>query len=488
LPNRTAKYAWWKDTRITISILCAVALIPRLIDLLFFIDAPDDGLWHTFATVVWSQTHSLELYRCWLPGYALITGLFNTFFNNPLISNRILNICCGTITIPIFYSLIKKIYNYEIAFISALLLAFLPLHIELSATSMTEPLFILFFIAATRAFILQKNNSFVIFLAIASTIRYEAWLFIPIFLLFYFLRNKNTPLTILYGATLLLFPIVWMIGSYHARGDAIYGFHAGHVPRNIPNILAPIIMIKNVLFSGIGPFMTLCACTGLIFRVRENMKNVSHEEPVYLSITALAYLSIIYHTLTANNAWPRFMLLSFILILPFVAWVLFYILTRVKKLYAMSLFLAIVIFHTSRILYGYHNIYLTNEQPVEMEKVATWLSISPYRNNRILMTPKNGETAYLHFFYNDSWSHCLGIAGDNGLWDKGSVERSISAIQSGYPAVFLTCPADSEYKKQFEIILGNSINTDLLIYDDKQCQIYDISQLIKSAKEYQKHQ
>ena len=117
-----------------------------------------DGEALSFLAYDWSLNPTFITSGKWTPGYRYLTGVFNWVIPNPFYATRIFNVIIGTLTIPVFYYVISALYNHAIAMISALVLVFLPIHIGMSASSLTSTS-VLFEILVAILFVIKASNS-----------------------------------------------------------------------------------------------------------------------------------------------------------------------------------------------------------------------------------------------------------------------------------------------------------------------------------------
>jgi hypothetical protein len=88
--------------------------------------------------------------------------------------------------------------------------------------------------------------------------RYEAWLLIPAFPIYYFHKTRKTSTAGLVLLILLLFPVGWMLENYVHRGELLIEFSA--VKKG-----AEIVGAHTVdLFSAIYPCINNATCVLLI--------------------------------------------------------------------------------------------------------------------------------------------------------------------------------------------------------------------------------
>ena len=212
--------------------LCCAAVIVGVVVLLLTIDIPGDGPTHAIQAYDWARHPQFAWSGVWLPGFVYLAGICSLVIHNPLIEPRIFNLALSTLAIPLFYALVRRLYGPLAATLGTAMLVFLPLHVGLSVSSMTEPSFLFFMITALlcleravegRTIRPLPFGLFLLFFSLAELTRYEAWSLIPLVLLYLYWRSRAVAATAIAGATLMAFPIFWSAESYMDFGNPFFG-------------------------------------------------------------------------------------------------------------------------------------------------------------------------------------------------------------------------------------------------------------------------
>jgi len=162
------------------------------------VDVPGVGPVHAMFAYDRYRNPYFATFGNWLPGYTYLAGLCTLAIPNPLVAPRVLNLILGAFTVPLFYRLTRCVYGGLVAILSALALLFLPLHISLSVSSLTEASFLFFVVAALLCLVLSlsRNETHFVFLALfaicfnaATMTRYEAWPLIPLIACYLYARS-----------------------------------------------------------------------------------------------------------------------------------------------------------------------------------------------------------------------------------------------------------------------------------------------------------
>jgi len=119
------------------------------------------------------------------------------FFNLEFLTNFLMPLI-GALSVILVYKLGKELFNKKVALISSLFFAFIPLHVFYSGRILTGVLFTFFVLLAFLSFWkgYEENNKthkilFGVFLALALLSRYTALWIMPIFLIYFLIRDKS---------------------------------------------------------------------------------------------------------------------------------------------------------------------------------------------------------------------------------------------------------------------------------------------------------
>lgn len=162
----------------------------------------------------------------WLPLHSIILGSSLFFYDNIQISPRILTLLfsLGSIIMMYFYAdLIVK--NKSMALLSSLLYAIFPLRFYLSIQTLSEPIFVFFFLAALLFLFKSRPNYFVGLLAlnIAHGLRYDSWIMLPLFFWrLWQVPGKNNRVGLMIAAS--IFPLFWLFINGYTKNNLLYFF------------------------------------------------------------------------------------------------------------------------------------------------------------------------------------------------------------------------------------------------------------------------
>ena len=465
--------------------------------IIFTIDVPGDG--PTRASLAYAMFLSpyLMTHGDWLPGYNYLHSLFYLILENPALTPRIVNVILGTLTVPLFYLLIAKVFDRSVAMISALLLMCFPLHIGLSASSLTEPTFLFEFITGSLFLILAANGEkyqlaylllALFLLSLAIMTRYEGWVLVPIFVIYYYARTKSIPRSFLVAMVLTIYPVTWTISNYHHFGDPFFGFTAAkgsfHGTKPVSSLEAVAIIDRKFSYH-LGWILPVAMVVGIALQLRDLLrKQFTLEQIFYLSATIMYALGIFRFAITrGNDLWDRYLLFSFVLMLPFavVAVSYFVVLRSRAGVAAIALLFTVSVAYNPK-LYGtldhrYSDLCVTLWRPNEIIDISTWLKSSPYRNYVVLLTENDGQSWYLPTYFPPATLRYGVIA--TYTTDTRIVDDYLTmGKRLGNHYLLITSDQDRSTKERVERLIGGEIGDNRLIHTQDHIRTYDISTLL----------
>lgn len=454
----------------------------RLYAFLFRMDITGDGPVRATIAYNWSKSPCLYTHGDWLPGFTYLTGIFSCVYDNPLFSVKLINLIAGTFTVIFFYVLILKIFDHATALLSALILAFFPLHIGLSASSLTEITFLFETIAAIVFLIkaVESNRrrylilSF-LFFGMAEMTRYEAWLLIPLLPSYYWWRTRKVSESILLAIVLIVLPFAWCIGNYSYYGNPFVGFTgaaigAEAVGLSAIGIMGAIKIIWTKLFSHLGFFLSVSVIAGLLleFYRLKIKKSIDANRFLYIAVFFVYWVVMFRFTIVRGySLWDRYLLLVFVLSIPFsILPYVYFAKNNLRKL-VVILFVAISTMGISFFLHA-PEVCVTKEKPAAIQNIAVWLKSGSYSSDAVLMTRLDWKSTYLPLYFPEISSRHLIVS----FWAKD--ERVRKFIEKHRPSLLISQDRDIKYRLRIESILGREIGKNLLIHSEGNFKIYDL--------------
>lgn len=457
-----------------------------------FMDRPGDGPTKAMYAYNWAQNPHLLWHGAWLPGFEYLTGIFSFIVKDPLISIRVLNLAVGVCTLPVFYLLVRRIYGHMPGLVSTVLLAFLPVHVSMSVTSHTEATFIFEILAGLLLFILSIDGgpyrklcmvAAFFFICLATMTRYEAWLLIPFFPLYYFLKTRNFLKSALVLIVLSILPLAWCIGDYIYFNNFFFGFAAAedpvsskavgiiHATKIFGRITAQQIEWTLVIMAGWGFVIQL-----IQFARRE--ENIA-EKLLLVGITLFYWCVMFKFAMVRGESFQtRYLLFPILMILPFVMIPLSAYLVNYSKQFWMFTAFILIAFALPKFA-GYYPVNdLTSDRPVEIKQLADWLQHSSYNHQPVLMTLIQGQSTYLPLYYPGIGPHDVGhfiYYPHVGMSDQ----RLRKYLDNQHPSLLITCKRDQDLVLHIERILGKPFNLSHPIHTQGRIDVYDIGNVFR---------
>ena len=132
-----------------------------------------------------------------LYNYAIAAFLY--FWREPILAARAFTALFGIFLVIPYYGVIKVLFNRTVAFFSSLVLVFYPLHIVQSSAATSDAVYYFFIFGSFYYFFRYINDPkrilslllSVLSFNIASLLRFESWLYIPVFFFLLWPKGKR---------------------------------------------------------------------------------------------------------------------------------------------------------------------------------------------------------------------------------------------------------------------------------------------------------
>jgi len=264
----------------------------------------------------------------------------------------------GAFSIILFYFLGNEIFNKSVGLISSLFFAFMPLHVFYSGRILTGVLFTFFILLTFLSFWhgYEKGNKkhkilFGVFLALALLSRYTALWIIPIFFLYFLVRNKSLKFLkdkYLWYSLLAFFLILipWFIYGVFEYNNPLGAFIHGAKASSYWGGLQPWNFFFNYwweMFSIIGFIFII----GLIYIL---YKKDFFKKEIYLLLIWFAFF--LGMAIYMPHKEDRFILA----IVPTIALISGYFVDKIKK-YKKLIILGIVLILVISLGFNFYNTY-----------------------------------------------------------------------------------------------------------------------------------
>ncbi|MBU9888731.1 MAG: glycosyltransferase family 39 protein [Candidatus Omnitrophica bacterium] len=153
--------------------------------------------------------------RSTLFNYAL--ALFLYFWRDSVVAPRVFTLIFGSLLVFPYYGTLKRLFDARIAFLSTVVLVFCPLHVVQSATATVDVVYHFFLFTSFYYFFEYRDDQgrapafwlAAVLFNVTTLLRFESWVFIPIFFLLLWPRNQKGAIRFLLIS--LVFPCGWLL-------------------------------------------------------------------------------------------------------------------------------------------------------------------------------------------------------------------------------------------------------------------------------------
>jgi hypothetical protein len=286
----------------------------------------------TLDAYAWAA-HGTVLSKAWLPFYRICVGLGLRAFPDLFLTPRIISFLYGLATIPAAGWLAQELFqDRKTTLLTLTLSTFFSQRVALSLASLSSIMFI-FMILATMAMFarwLRTSNRTALLLsalfgALASTVRFEGWLFgVAMFLVvasyypFASTQLRRNDL-LLFGLILFSFPLVWVTSTFPAANpiETVVADAQQYPPREIirKNPLVEFVLGNGFSLNLIG----MIAIVHLTMRGARRYKAI-----IAASFAPLALLSLVLLLLRSVQTGPSWRDIGVwsMLLMPFTGYLL----------------------------------------------------------------------------------------------------------------------------------------------------------------------
>ena len=175
-------------------------------------------LWHGF----------LEAYQYGPLHLTLVGGLVR-LLGDRVAAARLLSLLCGLSCVWLIYRVAERERGGQAALWAAFGLAISPLHIQASTTGASEAVFLALFLGALLLLLRDQALFAALALGAAGLVRYDGWLYVPLFAALLLLRTRDLPRVLGFCAIAAAPALFWLWVNARWTGDALAPIH--HIDR-----------------------------------------------------------------------------------------------------------------------------------------------------------------------------------------------------------------------------------------------------------------
>lgn len=318
------KWLGSEKAQLFLLVFCAAAI--RILFLLRFDNMPGDA------------TGTVERALCILENPALMRNFdgnsstlykymiasFMGLWRDPVLAPRVFSTVFGTLFLVPYYKTLQILFGKTVAFFSGLVAVFYPLHVIQSSVAASEAVYYFFLFAALRHFFSflegsGKRHSFWTaagLLNVASLLRFESWVFIPVF--FFLLLPRSAKKAFFFTGLAAILPCLYLVLNGIVHHDIFYTFNAagrtaqaeiadGRIPYD-----PALWSWAGVLWrsSGLGIVAGGFAGIALAFLTRQKRALAVFFLVAFLSMTANTYMIRMWHH-------PRYSIILALFLIPY---------------------------------------------------------------------------------------------------------------------------------------------------------------------------
>jgi hypothetical protein len=384
--------------------------------------------------------------------------------------------------------LVSRIYSSTCGLLSALILAIFPLHIALSAGSLTETSKVFEIILGMLFLVLWAKpdggrklflGAALLCLCWAGMTRYETWILYPLFPLYVYLRSRKLVLAVMFAFGLCLFPSAWLAWSYIQTGG-FPGYSEAAVPlrgAGPVGLLHAAKIIANVVVAHLGWFLPLLILVGSAIPWLRWQKSNALERVLHYSAVVLFWVFLLtFAMIRGASIQDRTAILGMVLILPFFPLLLLNLGGRGQRwIWSGALVGVLSVGAAPYVRYHHHrpNFYLTRNRPVAVIQLVEWLQASRYRNSDVLLAKMQWQATYFPIYFPMTFEQHLVV------WELVTDTAIEDFIVRNHPALFIRLDdtKDDPHQRRVELALQSKIPSDALVFDKSGVKVYDIEPL-----------
>jgi hypothetical protein len=336
-------------------ILWIIALATRLSAAFLLPNAEQDG--YSYAEIIarWSASLSeghfrlADLFSFWMPLFSFAAAIPNVWINHPLLVGKILSGLCGATSCLLVFTITKQLTrSLVLAWLAFAVVLSSPLYILYSAACMTDIPHACLVLASLWCALQRRWLGAAIFAAIAEGVRIEAWALIILLPLLQFVYERRVSLL---GLTILLLPpIAWLGICQLATGDP-FAFFADHARYQIEyRDFHPSDVGQDIDFFLLGAnrvaFFSIIVAAGLsILPAARRRRPPPFAAFLTLGYTValLGFILFAYISGRQPVLLPRYSLIFFVLGVPFLMWLVRFLIKQQRPLWFAKLIAATLI-------------------------------------------------------------------------------------------------------------------------------------------------
>jgi len=212
----------------------AIALAARVAPVLFGYEHYGDAPVRIELAERWAQAPHLwhgylETYQYGPLHLTLVGGLVR-LLGDRVVAARLLSLTSGLVGVWLLYRVAERERGREAGFWAAFGFALSPLHIQASATGASEALFLALLLGALFLVLRERALFSALLLGAAGLVRYDGWMYLPLFGALLLVRTRDLPRALGYCAVAAAPALFWLWVNARWTGDPLAPIH--HIDRD----------------------------------------------------------------------------------------------------------------------------------------------------------------------------------------------------------------------------------------------------------------
>ncbi|NET13126.1 MAG: DUF2079 domain-containing protein [Okeania sp. SIO1H6] len=273
-----------KDIK-TVILIVFSGLFIRLIALPFSVTVESDAVNRVNIAWHWLEEPHFITHGVWGPLHTYLIAAGIWLIKDPVLSPKLLNIFFSVATAVVLYFFTKNEFSERASWFVCYTFLFYPVGFRNSLQALSDTPFV-FFVALSLLFLSkarQKDGSGKhaliagLSLTLASMLRYEGWVLIPLLSVLLWKKPKSL---LAFFLVSMIFPTFWMVGNHIHYGDALYSTNYQQEVELTLNrdmtqeeIIQRILYFPLVLFFGMTIPVFLCSLLGITLSLVNRKSN-----------------------------------------------------------------------------------------------------------------------------------------------------------------------------------------------------------------------
>ena len=468
----------------------AIAALYRIVLVATFWDVPGDGPSRAAIALGWAADPQVLVCGGWPPGFSFVVGGFSRLVPWPLWTAPLLNLMLGVASVPLLYGIGARTWGPGAGLAAAAALAVLPLHAELSATSLTEISFLFTVLAGWLVLLGAASDERTpsrrgrmlaggAILTLAAMLRYEAWILAPLWPAWWLWRRRDLRETVLLAVAVAWFPLAWTLGNARC-GDAFMGFRAALQEPSAGAGFGPVdatAYLAALTAHELGTPLAVLLAIGAALEVGlACVRRTTPARLLALGVAGIAWVLLLRFAMSrGTSAWNRYAIAALVLALPLamapLAWLPR---TRAARTLATLGVTVTLLFMLVPDVSGERpRHWLRRTPPVQAAETARWLAADPSRGTMPIVSTTAGWELWYLPLHDPSVFPRLWVV--SGWISDDDVHWRVEALRGAGPFLLATRDGDEADVRRLEAEAGVLLTAGEPVFRSGPLRIHQVS-------------